>query len=221
MGKVTFSGIGITDINGSTGNRTIQRNAYGTFIKQKNPQPTQTSFTANWQAFQSYLVGVWQNTLSDADRLLWYEHVLIRRDKMGGKNRITGLQSFMSVNSNLQLVGMPTITAPPSYVPIGQIHSCGITGTAGVILNVGITGMDASTTACALYATPSLSPGRMSHNQTFHYFGAQSANGIQNYTAAYVLRFGALGGFKIFLKAVPIGLYTGARGVAKFDSHIF
>lgn len=226
MSKVTFSGIGITAMNGSTGNTTTSRNAYGPYQKNKPPTPTPTIWTGVMQVNFQTIHNVWP-TLTDAQRNNWiYQATQVAFQKLkrslGNVERrrmLMGFHYFMSTNLNILLAGGAIINDPPKPEPliIPTIISVSI---SPANFDITTSNPGSGNWVWLISATRNLSPGRMSNNQTY-VFIAHSGGITNNIYPAYVARIGLpVTGQKIFTRIEAINSATGQRAGAKYSMDI-
>lgn len=220
MAKPKFSGIGIVDLQGTTGNITFAKNEFGTYSKPKPGAPAGSSYLDNWRVFQSLLATAWAD-LTDAERTEWDSYKIKRKNSFGETNSITGRSAFFSVNSNRIPIGAGYTSSPPAYKPLSQLSTFEVDFSTPGQLNITVGPFDASLIRVAILASFPLPPTRMSNNQVYaHFFVAPSA-ALYNQFSAYVMRYGTPSiGEKIWFKAIPISIFTGARGVPFFASCI-
>jgi hypothetical protein len=116
MARVTYGSI-ITDIKGSIGGITFQRNANANIARlrftrnKKNTQKQVTKITE----FQTAL-SLW-GTLDGTEKAAWdtFAAANTKEDKWGVVKTLSGFQYFCSINNYLQLVGVAQVTAPPVW----------------------------------------------------------------------------------------------------------
>lgn len=220
MATTKFSGIGVVDLNGSVGNMCFSRNFYGTYAKNKPPQPTGSAFLTAWQTEVASLTNVWEFGMDDMQRAEWYKYALLKQDAMADRNKITGFQLFMSVNLNLFLVLAPQVTAPPISQELPQSGPLAINTLTTTQVKLFLS--DLPDCYGAIYATKPLPPGRMSNNQIYAYilFSFMSI-GVIDFSASYITHFGLpVSGQKIFFKCIPISQASGKRGIPQYTSGI-
>lgn len=220
MAEAKFSGVGVVNMNGSVGNTTFARNAYGTYAKMRIGAPAGSLWLAAWQLQVMNFASVWQYGMTDEQRARWYIPSILRKDSLADTNKINGFDLYMSCNLNSYLAGGGGFVVPRLhllFVPIKSVATNSFTTTQLVLDFVA-----PANTPIAIYATPGLSPGRMSYTQIYgyvHYY--QVGFGALNLFAFYVPRFGVpVSGTKIFVKVVPINPFNGVKGSASYCSGI-
>lgn len=227
MSKITFSGIGITSMNGSIGSRTISRNAYGPYSKTKRGPVTITPALAAWQTnFQNIHI-IWE-LLTDAQRRAWIDAAIrTRRTQqlkatLGNTPRrrvLMGFHYFMSTNLNINLATGVGIVTPAKLVPIQVPTTFSITN--GFALVMHFTNLQPNWSA-RIYVSAQLNAGRMSNNQSYFSLATQTAGNNLDITAVFTARFGfRISGKKIFAKVDFINRQTGQRSPSLYSSIIF
>lgn len=119
MARVIYSPY-VTELIGSIGGITFQRNSSGSIARLKarqtqNPSPLQ----ANQQHIVSELVVLW-NFMLQSDKDLWNAFALTQQktSPWGELKTLNGFQWFMSCNLYRMLVGRPYNSQPQTYVPV-------------------------------------------------------------------------------------------------------
>ena len=215
MADILLSGIGVSALSGSVGNTTFTFNAFGAYAKARPGTPAGSSFLTAWNDTVKTVTEVWLSSMTDSDRLPWYQFELRHGDALAFHHKISGFYTFMSCNLNLALVGGAGIIVPPDYLLPGVFDSLEQSGAYNIILHSSVV------TQVAIYATKALSPGRMSNNQIYAYLQheviAPGANPIDT-TTTWNSRFGgaAPSGMKIFFKVQPLDDKSGLRNVEKY-----
>lgn len=153
----------ISELTGSIGSVTFQRNASGTIAKRISKKYNRPSVNIldNQNAF-SRLLFTWRN-LSQGNRDSWHDLVINEHANRWGKSSfLNSFQWFISNNCNLLSIGIfsPIFTAPvyllpdspPSYILSVSVDSILLTFSTDVILN---------NEYLIVYATPPLSSGNL------------------------------------------------------------
>lgn len=116
MARVIYGAL-ITELAGSIGGITFQRNSSGSIARLKPNMPVNPSSAQSLQQNElSHLISLWP-TLSDADKLSWetfaglHDHV----NEWSETKHLNGFQWFMSCNLNLSLVGEAPISTAPAW----------------------------------------------------------------------------------------------------------
>lgn len=119
MARVTY-GVAITELQGSIGGVTFQRNASGAIAKRRsNPTVNPTALQAFYQTRMATLVSLWP-TLSQADKDTWDAFALANdhTTPWGETKTLSGYQWFLSCNLNRLLYhSTARHTAPGWIVP--------------------------------------------------------------------------------------------------------
>lgn len=122
MGKIIFSGIGVTDIRGKVGGNVFSKNKGGAFIRNRvvgtNPG---TSAQISHRAKVSLLSSQWRS-LTDGQRTSWIGAAASgdwdRTDSLGNTYQMTGQQLFVSLNVWFLEFGSTRDTPPtPLTIP--------------------------------------------------------------------------------------------------------
>lgn len=122
MARVTYGAL-ITELTGSIGGITFQRNSSGNIARLKPNMPVNSS--VNQQVQQNYLsqlISAWSN-LSAANKTSWevfaaaHDHI----NEFGETKVLNGFQWFLSCNLNLLLTSQATISAAPGWTAITSL----------------------------------------------------------------------------------------------------
>jgi len=127
MARIIYGSI-ITDIKGSIGGITFQKNGSGTIARLK-PRKNQTN-TQKQRDQQPRLKEVQRewNLLSLVNKILWNDFASIN-NKIGldgQEKKLTGYQWFLTINENLILINESIIEVPPVYEVINPIANVNI-----------------------------------------------------------------------------------------------
>lgn len=119
MARVTY-GSGVTELAGSIGGVTYQKNASGNVARLRpNPTVNPTSLQAGYQTNMAYLVSFWP-TLSQANKDAWaafaaaHDHTT----PWGEIKTLSGYQWFLSCNLYRLLINTPVLSAPGSWAAL-------------------------------------------------------------------------------------------------------
>lgn len=116
MAKIKLSAIGITNISGKSGGSVFAHNKNGNYVRRlgvaTQPQTTKQTLVRNLFGVISRMWG----ELTEAEREAWksWGTAYPKTDQFGDSRPLTGRQAFISVNSNLQSVGLSYLTVPRS-----------------------------------------------------------------------------------------------------------
>lgn len=125
MATVQYGG-GVTQITGSIGGNTFQRNTSGNTIRSRITAAFPlSSLRAVTQQQTQYLLSVWRNT-PGLDQLEWndYGRAHPRRNKFGQTKNLSGANYFVLINSNRLLCDQEILTVVPDFElpnPIGNL----------------------------------------------------------------------------------------------------
>lgn len=114
MAKIKLSAIGITNISGKSGGSVFAHNKNGNYVRRlgiaTQPQTAKQTLTRSIFGVISRMWG----SLTQAQREAWKqfgaEHT--KTDQFGDSRPLTGRQAFISVNSNLQTIGVTPLLTP-------------------------------------------------------------------------------------------------------------
>lgn len=116
MARVQFGAL-ITEIVGSIGGFTFQKNRSGNIIRLRG-NPSRASSAKQTIAHQNHIrfLQLWQ-TLSSAERTLWndFADTFPKTTKFGTVKTLNGQNWFESVNFNRDLFGLPVLSSPPVH----------------------------------------------------------------------------------------------------------
>lgn len=134
MARIIYGAI-ITDIKGSIGGITFQKNGSGQIArlkprksktntqKQRDQQPRLKEVQKNW------------NELSLVNKILWNDFAAVN-NKIGldgQEKKLTGYQWFLSINENRLLFNDSILSVPPTYEIVSPIGSISFTYVGGVL----------------------------------------------------------------------------------------
>lgn len=114
MAKIKLSAIGITNISGKSGGSVFAHNKNGNYVRRLGiaTQP-QTAKQTLARSIFGVISRMW-GTLTQAQREAWktFGAENPKTDQFGDARPLTGRQAFISVNSNLQTIGLTPISSP-------------------------------------------------------------------------------------------------------------
>ena len=116
MARIQFGAL-ITEITGSIGGFTFQKNRSGSIVRLR---PSGTKKVSEKQSVQrakhlSFL-SLWQN-LTFLQKSSWNDFAVLhpKINSFGQEKVLSGLNWFESVNQNLQAIGQSIVSVPPVY----------------------------------------------------------------------------------------------------------
>ncbi len=124
MARIIYGSI-ITNIKGSIGGITFQKNGSGTIARLKpRKNQTNTQKQRDQQPRLKQLQREW-NLLSLTNKILWNDFAAINKKigLDGQEKKLTGYQWFLSINENLILINEDIKKAPPVYEIVNPINS--------------------------------------------------------------------------------------------------
>lgn len=114
MAKIKLSAIGITNISGKSGGNVFAHNKNGNYVRRLgiSTQP-QTAKQTLARSIFGVISRMW-GSLTVAQREAWksFGAENPKTDQFGDSRPLTGRQAFISVNSNLQTIGITPISSP-------------------------------------------------------------------------------------------------------------
>ena len=117
MARVTY-GSGITELAGSIGGVTYQKNASGNIAKlRSNPIVNPTPLQAGYQQQMAMLVAFWP-TLSQANKDAWNDLAAahLHTTPWGESKKLSGYQWFLSCNLTAQKITNAVLESPVAWV---------------------------------------------------------------------------------------------------------
>lgn len=233
---IKLSSIGITNLSGKAGGSVYAHNRGGSYVRNfavpSNPQTAAQS--AARAAFGAW-AATWR-TLTQESRNAWDEAAknFPYVDRFGDSKVMSGENLFISLNRNLQLIGVSQITEPPtrsgaagivSLNPSLELAAGGAAWASGVV-DATLTAGAGSGTRYAVYATVPVSAGISYVKNRYKYLGYLSSADVTQdsgttlsdlYASVFSL---PSEGAKVFIRVVPVSASTGERN-ASFETSIF
>ena len=222
MATVIYSGIGVTEMFGSNGGTTWQRNANGAFSRNK-PIPTQPggTYVVNQQARFSAVTKAWA-LLSDAQRLAWIAYAATSageyQNRAGITQNFSGEQLFIKLNLAAYDTSFPIEDPPiqPLIIPNPLVQFK--VALDGPLLDEMLITFDFLQAEASLdikvFATAGLSQGIMRPRQSLFRLvsqvNADLGTDLYDFPAAYVARFGVpVEGKKVYCKVIFSSISSG------------
>jgi hypothetical protein len=162
MARVTYGAL-ITELAGSIGGITFQRNSSGNVARLKPNMPVNSSVNQQLQQFNiSKLIPVW-SALSSANKTSWENFALAHNhvDSWGNVKILNGFQWFMSCNINLLLNAQATISSAPAWTAVSALPSFVLVADAGNFDIDWTPAIDLTGYRLIIYATPPLKQSSM------------------------------------------------------------
>jgi hypothetical protein len=221
MGKIIYSGIGITVISGKSGTQVHARNTSGYYIRDNVPPGNPN--TSYQQQAREYLTNVtqrWAN-LSEEQQTEWHKAAESgywnQKDRLGQSYQPTGQQLFIRQNItvapySVQFDSPPTkrsVTVPEPFT----LEILESTGNYNFKINFEINSITPDTLA-RLWATKALSTGtwrpRASHYKLIETLPADTFQGSNDLYPAWTSRFDTFpGAGRIFVYLDVLDLTSG------------
>jgi hypothetical protein len=215
---VNLSGIGVTDASGKISGSVFSRNRGGKYVRVKvkpvNPRSLAQSHARNRLTTLSQQF----RSLTQAQIAAWNGAVdnFPKQNRLGNRTILSGIDLFISLNSNLLNTGNAVILTPPLPQAVIGFNTFSLVETALLFtLSFSPTPSDASTDTL-IYATNGLSPGNNSVKSQYRLIGVMPAASATAFSilAMYTAKFGApVSGTKIFVSLRPVNNISGQQGV--------
>lgn len=162
MARVTYGAL-ITEMAGSIGGITFQRNSSGGIARLKPNMPVNSSANQQLQQIRlSKIIPAW-NALSDANKILW-EAFAAAHDHVNEWNitkTLNGFQWFASCNINLLLLPQAMLTAPPAWTAVAALDDFALVTAAGTFDLDWTPSIDITGYRLMIYATPPIRQSTM------------------------------------------------------------
>lgn len=208
-----------TDLRGSSRGTTHSKNKYGNYLKKKSiPTLVRNSYTTGVRSQFTSLTQSWRS-LTQAQRNAWDLSAknFPQKNVFGFGFVWSGQNFFMSVNRNLDAIGVARITSPPNPTAVQPILLASvIANTTGGLLTLNFSPPINAGTSVLAQGTQGVSAGKKSIGNLLRQFSVLDDTNLTggNSSAAYVTKFGALPavGTKIEIKFRPIDEATGLPG---------
>lgn len=155
MARVTYGAM-ITELAGSIGGMTFQKNPSGNIARAKPQQPVNPSLSQNNQiTLVTTLNSLW-STLSSADQDSWSAFALAHNHTTpwGSVKVLNGFQWFMSCNLNLLVTVQATIQTAPAWTAVASVQQFTISATQDNFRLVFVPNFDFTGYRYIVYATP-------------------------------------------------------------------
>jgi len=218
--SLVLYGNGVVDARGSVGGTVLSRGRGGATQRAKtSPTQWQSDRRQQSKAILSTVSGIWQSTLTQAQRAAWNSFALVTpsTNVFGQTTYLTGHQWFCKCSINLLIAGLPVNTGAPASATVPGPITLALTVTHTGVDAVSLAYTDAGAPAVnylAIYACQPISPGISYVNSLFRQIkivlDAGSPVGI---AADYIARFPGFVysvGRKVF---VLLAYMDGATGI--------
>jgi len=155
MARVTYGAL-ITELTGSIGGITFQRNSSGNIARLKPNMPVNPSLSQqSQQKFLISLVTAW-SALSDADKTSWetfalaHDHVT----EWGEEKTLNGFQWFISSGLNMKSMSLAPLSTAPGWTTIDALPDFVLSASAISLLCTWDPAVDVTGYRVHFYATP-------------------------------------------------------------------
>lgn len=195
MAKVKFGAV-ISDTRGSVGGITFSRGRSGSVLKTKaNPILKQTASTQPVRASLATLSQRWFAVLTQMQRAAWIALAAVNPilDVFGNTHVLTGQQFYIRVNQYRMQAGHVYIDDAPIDQAVTALLSMTLAATAPATLAITFTATPlAIDHRLYIFASPSLSPGRVATKKDMKFIGVSPLGQASPYAAGaqYTARFG-------------------------------
>lgn len=215
--KAKFGAI-VVDGRNKVGGHVFSKNRAGAYMRTKvTPVNPQTSFQSEARNRLTEFSQQWR-TLTEDQRAAWNAAVSNwqRTDIFGDLKSPTGLNLFVRLNTELDIVGGSALTTPPLPGEVPAITELSLTTNAGGLVSIGYGPSPVpADTSWKVFGTPPVSPGKNFVKSEYRLFATVGAAGTTPLVAdtQYAARFGApVEGQKIFIGLQPVNELTGQVG---------
>lgn len=209
----------IVDMRGKINGNVYAKNKGGAYVrvrvKPSNPQSTaqmavRADFTDNSQAWRG---------LTDTQRASWLQGAINfqRVNRVGDRHVLNGNSLFVSLNKNLNDVGLASLTSCPAPEAVEALAvSSAVADNSSQTVVITLSGAIPANTSCKVFASETVSAGVSSIGSKMRqiaYFNTGHAAAL-TLTTDYLAKFGTVGatGSKIFYEIVPVNETTGQLG---------
>lgn len=226
MAKVKFGAV-LSDTRGSVGGLTFSNSRAGAFIRSRVvPHPKQTPFTTALRSNLANLARRWFGQLDQTQRDAWIALAAVNpvTDVFGNSHVLTGQQFYIRVNQLRNQAGLGFVDDAPADQAVTGILTVTLSATAPGTLSVAFTDTPLDGThRLYIYASPSLSPGRVASKPDMKFIGVSGLAEASPYdlAAQYTARFGNLIGTKqVSVLVAAFNDDTGALSPYLFSSDV-
>lgn len=234
MALIKLSSIGITNLSGKAGGSVYAHNRGGSYVRNfavpSNPQTAAQAaaraafgaFASKWRALAQEEQSAWRAAAENFPYI----------DRFGDTKIMSGENLYISLNRNLEVVGVNEMTLPPSPEGVdGMISATVITTISDTdsslfmsLEEVDLAGNENAETTYAIFASPAMSPGISYAKNKMRFVRAEPEATVENdidFSADYEPIFGKPAvGSKVFFRIDPINSVTGERGASLFLSSV-
>jgi hypothetical protein len=155
MARVTYGAL-ITEMAGSIGGITFQKNSSGNIARLKPNMPVNSTLSQQLRQIDlSLLLPIWSG-LSAANKLSWetfaglHDHI----NEWGDTKVLNGFQWFLSCNLNLLLTSQATINTAPAWTSVAALQAFALTADAANFDIDWTPSIDITGYRLMVYATP-------------------------------------------------------------------
>lgn len=204
----------MTKLSGKIGGQTVGNSQAGMYVKNTGSYKTVSNFKRkNKLAAFQFNAQRW-GTISDANALGWNAAALNFPyiDRLGEQKFYTGYQLFTKFNGNLQAIGLPYVSSPPSPVAFDDVGACTVTSGLST-LEVKSSANDSGNFYYMVYMSRCVPRGRRSSKLNYNLIrvipGAQLFAGRNVFTDYQIIFGDPLTGALIHWKIKQVSIITG------------
>jgi hypothetical protein len=198
MAKVQFSAI-VNDARNKAGGTVFTKVRYGAINRRKvSPVQPRTSYQTQVRSLFTLLTKRWSSGLTATQRAGWIALAQSnpRTDVFGNSITLTGLQMYLSVNRNLQTIGVTILDDAPSNISVGAPGTITLSNAVGPPTTLTVDGGTEPGTneVPVIFACRPLNAGRQFAGSLFRLILATTAAataGPWDIKSAYTGKFGA------------------------------
>jgi hypothetical protein len=197
MAKVKYGAV-ISDSRGSVEGITFSRNRFGGFVRKRQvPRLQQTRYTQPVRSAIATLARRWFGVLTQLQRNGWIALAAANpvTDVFGNLHTLTGEQFYIRVNQIRRQAGLGFVDSAPADQVVTGLDTLSVSATAPATLSISFTSSPlAAGHRLYLFATPSLSPGKVASKQDAKLIGVSGTAIASPFAAGglYTARHGSL-----------------------------
>lgn len=181
MARVTYGPL-VTELAGSIGGMTFQKNSSGNIARLKSKQPLNPSqMQSDQQVTLAMLVSLW-STISQANKDTWDALAAAHThfNPWEEEKTLNGFQWFMSCNLNNLSCGWPALETAPAYASISPPNAFTLSADADEFdINIAA-GWNPGTSKILIYATPPIRQSSIKLRRSLFILDSYTGGNITN-----------------------------------------
>lgn len=181
MARVTYGPL-VTELAGSIGGVTFQKNSSGSIARLKSKQPLNPSLAqSDQQVTLAALVSHWP-ALNETEKTSWNDLAAAHTHftPWGEEKTLNGFQWFMSCNLNNLSCGWPVLDTAPAYASISPPNTFTLSADADNFdINIAA-GWNPGTSKILIYATPPLRQSSIKLRRSLFLLDSYTGGNITN-----------------------------------------